>query len=727
MHDYNPRFTRREFIGMTGLGIAALAMPAVGASNLSPSPSPDKGGEHVGRLPYRPYTLSPYDKGWIIEDAWPTIFYGEEVVPEINRKCEKLPWARKAIEMMKHEAEIAIKSPPQLPMEPVGWRHDFYSRATAEHLLHDPSKPDEYLDPLTGKYEHDDAQRKAWALLTHERTYRLMRSLGILYRVTGDDRYALWVIDGLRKAAEYCTHEEFARSGALWFQPLYDAAELALLANAYGLVRKHPSLTADDHKRIREDIFEKWMPGQIAFLKAHPTHNMACYVSAALAYSGEALDRPDWLGLGLGDQTGMAAQLKNGLKAGADGKVDGFWYEGTMFYHFYSMCPLVTLWDTDRRRGGKLAGNADLRKRFAAMFAAPVSLADEKLRLPTIGDLAAPRVMNLAAYRHLYEYAAGTLDPTRFQPILASIYAVSKAPRVDLTALAFGPDELSKPAGVPKSHTVLRPTDIGVFRTSVPHPMQVTFRCGQQVGGHDHPDRLQIGLSAFGELITPDLGTPGYSMHGPTHAFFRTTLAHNTLFADEAEQMGSAALGWEPNAKVPRARGTIVGKDGITYRRTVYFDAPYVVLLDEYESDAEHRFGWVYHAYGDVKLTSKLAAGAITPPLPSEKHFSLLTDRKSGMCEDVLAADWRVGKGIGLRLLTASDGDFEVTAGKTPGQPFPDALGCVVLRAQGRKRRFASVLEPYKAKATVRSVAFGEDDAITIVSADGKSKTYEWK
>jgi hypothetical protein len=69
--------TRRKFIEMTGLGLLALAPPGVGAAeNAYPA----------GRLPYRPYTLSPYDRGWIIEDAWPTIFYGEEVVPEIKRK-----------------------------------------------------------------------------------------------------------------------------------------------------------------------------------------------------------------------------------------------------------------------------------------------------------------------------------------------------------------------------------------------------------------------------------------------------------------------------------------------------------------------------------------------------------------------------------------------------------------------------------------------------------------
>jgi len=136
---------------MTGLGLLALTTSGVGASE-SRYPA--------GKLPNRPYTLSPHDRGWIIENAWPTIFFGEEAVPEIRRKCRKLAWASRTLGLMKREAELAMATPPMLPVEPAGWRHDFYSRATAEHLLWEPDHPDEFLDPSTRQYEHDDAQQR---------------------------------------------------------------------------------------------------------------------------------------------------------------------------------------------------------------------------------------------------------------------------------------------------------------------------------------------------------------------------------------------------------------------------------------------------------------------------------------------------------------------------------------------------------------------------------------
>ena len=456
---------------------------------------------------HHPNVLSPATTGLLLEDVWPTIFFGEETVAEISRKTKTLPWAQEALAQMRQEAETVIAQPPQLPIENAGWRHDFYSRATAEHLQYDPASPGRFRDPLTGQFEQDPAQHRAWVLLTHERTYRLMRGVGVLYRLTGDERYARWVAAGMRAAAGYFTHAEFHRRDtggpALYYVNLYDAAILAQLANAYGLTRMSTAYAAEDHARIRKHIFEDRMPSMVEFLRVRPTHNMSCFVSLALAYAGALFDRPDWAALAFGDKSGLRQQLLNGIPVDDSGQMDGFWYEGTTFYHFYSLCSLVGLWEADRARHGSLGNDPELRRRFEAMFAAPVNVVDRQLRLPLVGDLGAPRVMNLAAYRHLYEYAAGQLDRARFGPVLSAIYAASRLPRNGLTALAYGPDNLPAAGGIPTGHTVLPVAGLGVFRTAGPEQLYVTFRCGKYVGGHDHPDRLTVALNAFGQLLLP--------------------------------------------------------------------------------------------------------------------------------------------------------------------------------------------------------------------------------
>ncbi|MFW6161353.1 MAG: hypothetical protein ACODAJ_01210, partial [Planctomycetota bacterium] len=285
----------------------------------------------AGPVPFRPCILSPHDAGWLIEDVWPTLYFGAERLPEIRRKAGGLDWARQALTLMRDEAELALARPPQLPVEPCGWRHDFFSRRTAAHLVHEPDRPGPFLDPTTGEREQDGAQRRAWALLTHERTYRMMRSLAVLWRLTGDDRYAAWVADGLRQAAAYFAHAEFRRDGFLYYHALYDAGVVLLLACACDLIGTSGALDEDDEALVRRNIFEDRVPALIEFLDRSGAHNIPCFAAAAVARTGHLLDQSRWLERGLSGPAGLYAQLEHGLPA-EGGEIDGFWGEGTTFY-----------------------------------------------------------------------------------------------------------------------------------------------------------------------------------------------------------------------------------------------------------------------------------------------------------------------------------------------------------------------------------------------------------
>ena len=101
-----------------------------------------------------PYTLSPHDTGMILEDVWPTIFFGPERLPEMRRKAAHVPWAKELLGTLEAEAERVIQQPPQVPIEPAGWRHDFYSHTSGEHLLYDPDSSDAFLDPWDNPYQY---------------------------------------------------------------------------------------------------------------------------------------------------------------------------------------------------------------------------------------------------------------------------------------------------------------------------------------------------------------------------------------------------------------------------------------------------------------------------------------------------------------------------------------------------------------------------------------------
>jgi hypothetical protein len=214
------------------------------------------------------------------------------------------------------------------------------------------------------------------------------------------------------------------------------------------------------------------------------------------------------------------------------------------------------------------------------------------------------------------------------------------------------------------------------------------------------------------------------------HNYYRTTLAHNTLFADEKQQAGDADLEWRPDADPPMARGIITDKDGIRYQRTVFFVSSYIVVLDEYAAEQEHRFGWVFHAEGKVNITSPLkgpedVGALVLPSFPEDGEYAMFTNRRSGTSTGMLSAIWNTGGGVSLKMLTVSDSPFEVTAGRTPGQPIMDDFGCVLLRAPGDNRRFATVFEPTKGALTVKSISM-EGDTVTVLLNGGVKQAFKW-
>lgn len=722
-----PPFSRRELLRRSVLLGAFYPLMTSAQSQNAPS----YGRERLpgGKISNRPYTPSPDDFGWLLEDVWPPLYFGSEIVNEARRKIDGQEWARKLFGTLREEAELVLKLPPQLPRERAGWRHDFYARSSGGPLLFEPEQSESFLDPLTKKREGNAAQHRAWVLLAHERTLRLMRSLGLLYQLTNDEKYLKWVEQGLLVLSEHFAKigpekpAEVAKggnAGAVYFQPLYDAGILLVMTNACSFIKDEIS---DDTRQKVRGVFEERVPFLMTFLGGKGAHNMGCFASAAIGLSGELWNRPDWISRAISGNNGFADQLRQGVPLAAD-QCDGFWHEGTLFYHFYSLTTLIPLRELALRHDIKIA--PEIARRFEAMFEAPLQMADAQGRLPALGDFGAPRHFSLALYRHVYEYAAGKLNLNKYGPALARIYEQTGAPRSDLAALAFGPERLPAALTLAPRPTRLPVAKIGIFRESQPE-MWLLFRCGKFVGGHDHPDRLSIFLHAEGTQISPDLGEPGYALQGQTGNYHSTTLAHNTLFANEQPQKGEAILVWEPDKK--RARGEIK-TEGITFRRTVFFAPPLVILLDEFQSAAPQRFDWLYHAYGDLQMEELPPVGEAAPanltlpPLPNDKEWQQFTARKSLVAQKTLRAMWQVQPNLQLRLHSASSAPFEATSGRTIGQPFADGQGALLLRSAGTNWRMATVLEVISETPQVTGIELLENGA--ALDLTGVRREWTW-
>jgi len=639
------------------------------------------------------YVLSPLSRAPALEGTWPTLFFGRERLPEIQRKLAGLEWAQAGLKQLEAEAEQVMKAAPQVPLERVGWRHDFFSHATCEHLLYEPASPERFLVPSTGEYEATPAQHRAWVLLRHEQTARQLHAIGLLYALTGESKYAEWVREGLLRVSEFFARRDLrnhANHDALFFQPLYDAQFLLLYCTAYGFTRAASCYSAADRQRVEKGIFAEGMPYQRKFLANFGVHNMACYVAAAIAYCGWELDRPDWLEVGLKPHSGwLERSLREGLPSTDSGEVDGLWYEGTLFYHFYALCPLVTLVELRREILGE-ALLEDLRRRLEAMFLAPWHLADPDLRLPPVGDLGVPLEWRLDWFEHLYEYAGGVLNPERFAPITAAL--AERSGRRLLYALAFGPDELPAPATPPKN-TLLPAAQIGVARQE---GACLWFKAGAGSGGHSHPDCLQVLLSAPGGVVAPDLGTAGYALQD-FHRYVRSALAHNTLVVEGVPYKPGAkvAFDWQTGEGLVRAEGrTREVYQGVEIARRLWWKAPFLVLVDSFSSGQVHNYGWSFQAYGDLAWEGESEKLALDepPPAPLADFFEVQGHLRLA---SELKVTWHLEAKLHLGLRLKSRTPFEAWLGKAAGNPRRPEVGEVYLRTTGEAASFQACFELY--------------------------------
>ncbi len=630
------------------------------------------------------YVLDPNRKGPFIEDVWPTLFHGAETVPEMRRKTGALPWARDLLGRMVSEADEIVDSKPRLDPGQPGWRHDFYSPDSGEHLLFNPSEPGPFVDPTSGSTYSDDSMRSAWVLLQHERTYRLMRSMGFLHALTGREEYRDWVHAGMMEAVEFFRGAERnqEKKGAIYFQPLYDAQVLLLLANSYDLTRQ--SYSDEEAEGILGALFEDGARSLVRHEAGAKVHNITCYVMAAIAAAGLVLDNDDWVDLALHDDDhGFTALLERGL--GREGGItDGFWWEGTTFYHFYATCPLFYLYEVYRSRDADPDLVDRCRRELSAMLWAPFRLSDQRLRLPWLGDLGSQSLGGLESWSHLYEYGYG-IDPTLSGVLSASVEEGQRG----ISALAFGPGRLTSPRRVERS-TSMGPSGLAVLRAgSGEGPYYALLRAGRHGGGHDHLDKLEVVFHAMGEILLPDIGTSGYALRD-FKAYCVSTLAHNTLMVDDRNQERVADAGSSMDGE-RRARGVVRDAyPGVTMEREVELDPPRLIVSDTLSSEAEHTYSQIFHAAGSLNVRGMERGRSPVYGLPREGPFRFLKGGGSTGMRTEARGVWMIGDRAELRFSTRCEIGFELLAARSPGNPMTRCLDTIMARTNAEDCRITT-------------------------------------
>lgn len=138
------------------------------------------------------------------------------------------------------------------------------------------------------------------------------------------------------------------------------------------------------------------------------------------------------------------------------------------------------------------------------------------------------------------------------------------------------------------------------------------------IAAHGHADALSFFLEVDGLPYIADVGTYTYHSEPEWRAYFKGTLAHNTIRVDEQDQASNAgpclwvdhyrpdlAFFTEDAEKVV-VRGSHDGYAslGVTHTRTYQFDkaTETIIITDQVESDGQHLYEIPFHLHPDIQV-----------------------------------------------------------------------------------------------------------------------------
>ncbi len=642
----------------------------------------------------------------------PRLLFSREDLSVIKNRITTRDWAQTRFAALLQQARPWLGTEIKLPAKGGQWYH-YYS--CPKHGARLQTKgPTQHVCPvdqevLTG-YPYDEVVITS----DHNRLAGALRTLGLVYQVTGEQPYALKAKEILlayaAKYESYPLHnirgEAKVGGGKVGPQTLDESTWLITMVEGADCI--WDTLSEAEQKQVKEGLLYP----ATSVIRQHKMgiHNIQCWKNSAVGLTGLLLGDGALVDEALNADSGFYQQLAKGIMP------DGLWYEGAWGYHFYTVSALVHFTEAAYHSGTNLYD-----QKLKSLFDAPLALAMPDLRLPAFNDSSTVAVPGQAA---LYEVAYARFKDDRYLRVLAQTKRDS-----DLALLHGVLDSGSPPAWAAESRNF--PAS-GYAILSAGQGKDATWFCldyGPHGGGHGHPDKLGFVLYGLGQIIAPDPGTANYGV--PIQAgWFRSTLAHNTLTVDEksqnpAEGKCEAFVAEKDFSAVMADAGPIY--DFVTFRRTAsLIGEKLLVFIDQISATKEHVFDLAYHNLGQA-----------TPPadaqpfdLPQKPGYSYLRDALTRSSERGLQRRFDLGgsKQVLWSMAGGEQGDFIVATGV--GVHTEDRVPLVIARRRAKEAvclwcvALDGASEPQIAPVAVRladgRIAPGQDIAAArVTTADG--------
>ncbi len=609
----------------------------------------------------------------------PRVLFNREGIDALRKRVEECEWAKKRWRTLLQNGAEWLNENIVLPPRGGNWYHYY---ACPEHgaALRTGKRIGEWqwehICPVDNKIFRSDPSRPEQdydgcvLMGVHNQLASRLRDLGILYQVTGDQRYARKAreiaIFYAERYASYPLHtirgEARIGGGKVGPQTLDEAVWLIPMAQGVDLIRD--ILSDAERELLAQKLF---LPAAREVILSHQmgVHNIQCWKNSAVGLTGFLLGDEDLIQKAIHDpERGYWTQMRKGVTA------DGMWWEGAWGYHFYTLSSLWHLTEAARHCGVDLYG-----EELQRMYDAPFRFATPTLRLPAFND---STEVDLRAQAPAYELAYARFKNPLYVQLL------SNSNRDNDYALWFGVEPLPKPSPV-TWRSANYPTS-GYAILAKGRGEKATWLClkyGPHGGGHGHPDKLHVELHAGGKPVAVDPGMARYGV--PIHAnWYRTTLAHNTLVVDEKDQQPTEGKCLQFGST--RGVDFVVAEAGPIYpgvrftRAVALLSEEVVVVLDSVQCEAEHLLDAALHLQGSWQSPPD---GAKWQP-PATRGYSYLSEATIRPIQEAITLQVRQSQNNTLTVAIASDAPFELITALGVGKHSEDRVPTLILRRKAR-------------------------------------------
>lgn len=603
----------------------------------------------------------------------------------------------------------------------------------------------------------------------HKQNYRELYEAGLLFTVTGDERYARFVRDLLEAYAGFYPTlgphplAQNQAAGKIFHQALNDANWLVYAAVGYDAVRDW--LPPSTRARFEQNVFRP----MVEWLSVHGArefdriHNHGTWATAAVGMIGYVI----------GDQEYVQRALYGTRHDGTGGFVrqldllfspDGYYMEGP-YYVRYALMPFFFFAEAIERNQPEL-GIYRYREQILkkALYSA-VQTAFPNGVFPPIND--ASRTMAITAPEVVLAVDVGYARYGADDNLLGAA-AIQDQVVLNGAGLALARDLATRAQPPAMSFGSVEFTDgfagrrggLGILRSGQGQDAtMLLMKYGVHGQGHGHFDKLHFVLFDAGREVVPDYGfsrwiniEPKYGgRYLPENASYAMqTVAHNTVVVDRTTQSGGRedadeAIWGERHffdagssrvqAMSARARGYYAGVD---MQRTLLLlrdgRLPYPVVVDLFRlvSAEPHTYDYPLHFRGQLIATDARYQAHTTSQeaLGSAHGYQHLWTEAAASADSTFRFTWLDGSRYYTLTSAAAPATGVLFARTGAGDPNFNLISepLLLLRRQAATTLFAAVLEPHGffSEAEERSQeARGRIRDVRVLAADQEGSVVE--